>query len=179
METLSPVSTSNLVETFSDWAGTVGSGVGVGEGVGVGLSVGVGDGAETVTEPTIPIKACGVQKYGNEPAAGKVWEKVAPWFRIPESQNPLGLPGVPDVLLWPLALQVHSTVSPTSIVTEVGKKEKPSAPTVTVVVAAPACLGQSARRSPINKVAPTLLNEKVVVFTSLEFVAKLSIVISP
>ena len=31
METLSPVSTSNLVETFSDWAGTVGSGVGVGE----------------------------------------------------------------------------------------------------------------------------------------------------
>ena len=83
------------------------------------------------------------------------------------------------MLLWPLALQVHSTVSPTSIVTEVGKKELPSAPTVTVVVAAPACLGQSARRSPINKVAPTLLDEKMLVFLSLEFVSKLSISILP
>ena len=59
------------------------------------------------------------------------------------------------------------------------EEERPSAPTVTVVVAASACLGQSARRSPINKVAPTLLDEKVVVFTSLEFVGKLSISISP
>ena len=81
METLSPVCTSNLVETFSNWAGTVGSGVGVGEGVG----------AVTVTEPTIPQQApCGLQKYGNDPAAGNVCEKVAPWFRTLESQNPLG-----------------------------------------------------------------------------------------
>ena len=83
------------------------------------------------------------------------------------------------MLLWPLALQVHSTVSPASIVTEEGKKKKPPSPTVTVVVAAPAGLGQSARRSPINRVAPTLLNEKVVVFLSLEFVGKLSISILP
>jgi hypothetical protein len=86
---------------------------------------------------------------------------------------------VPDVLLWPLELKVHSTVSPESIVTEEGKKKKPPSPTVTIVVAAPAGLGQSARRSPINKVAPTLLNEKVVVFLSLEFVANLSISILP
>ena len=55
------------------------------------------------------------------------------------------------MLLWPLALQVHCTVSPTSIVTEEGKKKKPPSPTVTVVVAASAGLGQSARRSPINR----------------------------
>ena len=74
-------------------------------------------------------------------------------FRIPESQNPLGWPGVPDVLLWPLALKVHSTVSPASIVTEEGKKKKPPSPTVTIVVAASAGLGQSARRSPTNRAA--------------------------
>ena len=83
------------------------------------------------------------------------------------------------MLLWPLALQVHFTVSPALIVTEEGKKKKPPSPTVTVVVAAPAGLGQSARRSPINRVAPTLLNENVVVFASLEFVRKLSISIWP
>jgi len=60
---------------------------------------------------------------------------------------------VPDVLLWPLELKVHSTVSPTSIVTEEGKKKKPPSPTVTIVVAASAGLGQSARRSPINRAA--------------------------
>ena len=55
------------------------------------LSVSGLGGAETVTEPTIPQQPpCGVQKYGNDPAAGNVCEKVAPWFRIPESQNPLG-----------------------------------------------------------------------------------------
>jgi len=174
------------VEIFRACAGTVGFGVGVGDGVGValgvGVGVGVGDGvgAETVTEPIIPQQApCGVQKYGNDPAAGKVCEKVAPWFRTPESQNPLGAPGVPDVLLWPLALHVHCTVSPALIVTEEGKKKKPPSPTVTIAVAASARLGQSARRSPINRVAPTLLNEKVVFFLSLEFIGKLSISISP
>jgi hypothetical protein len=65
------------------------------------------------------------------------------------------------------------------IVTEEGTKKKPPSPTITVVVAASAGLGQSARRSPINRVAPTLLNEKVVVFSSLEFVGKLFISISP
>ena len=93
-------------------------------------------GAETVTEPIIPQQApCGLQKYGNDPAAGNVCEKVAPWFKTPESQNPLGRPGVPDVLLWPLALQIHSTVSPALIVTEEGTKNKPPSPTITVVVA--------------------------------------------
>ena len=65
------------------------------------------------------------------------------------------------------------------IVTEEGKKKKPPSPTVTVVVAASAGLGQSARRSPINRVAPTLLDEKMLVFLSLEFVGKLSISILP
>ena len=60
-------------------------------GDGLGLGVGVGDGAETVTEPIIPQQApCGLQKYGNDPAAGNVWEKVAPWLKTPESQTPLG-----------------------------------------------------------------------------------------
>ena len=57
------------------------------------------------------------------------------------------------MLLWPLALQVHSTVSPALIVTKEGKKKKPPSPTVTVVVAASAGLGQSARRNPINMAA--------------------------
>src|SRR4029077_10742341 len=105
-------------------------GLGVGEGLAVGVGLGVG--AETVTEPIIPQQApCGLQKYGNDPAAGNVCEKVAPWFRIPESQNPLGTPGVPEVLLWPEEPQFHCTVSPASIVTEEGKKKKPPFPTVT------------------------------------------------
>ena len=83
------------------------------------------------------------------------------------------------MLLWPVELQVHSTVSPASIVTEEGKKKKPPSPTVTIVVAAPAGLGQSARRIPINRIAPTLLNEKVLVFLSVEFVGKLCISILP
>ena len=57
------------------------------------------------------------------------------------------------MLLWPLALQVHFTVSPALIVTEEGKKKKPPSPTVTVVLAASAGLGQSARRNPINMAA--------------------------
>ena len=62
--------------------------------------------------------------------------KVAPWLRTPESQNPLGDPGEPEVLLWPLELQVHWTVSPGWIVTESGEKMKPPSPTVTVKVVA-------------------------------------------
>ena len=78
---------------------------GVGEGVGVGF--------DTVTAPTIPQHApCGVQKYGNDPAVGNVCIKLAPWLRIPESHNPLGIPGEPEVLLWSLELHVQTTVSP-------------------------------------------------------------------
>ena len=71
----------------------------------------------------------------------KVCEKVAPWLRIPESQSPLGWPGVPEVLLWPVELQVHRTVSPGWIVTEEGEKKNPPLPTVTVTVAALATVG--------------------------------------
>jgi hypothetical protein len=66
---------------------------------------------------------------------------------MPESQRPLGAPGVPDVLLWPLELQVHFTVSPWWIVTASGEKMKPPSPTVTVTVAPLAAAGQSAART--------------------------------
>jgi hypothetical protein len=72
--------------------------------VGGPLTGGVGVGVEvefvTVTVPVIPQHApCGVQKYGNDPTVLKVWLKLAPSLRIPESQRPLGDPGVPDVLV--------------------------------------------------------------------------------
>jgi hypothetical protein len=75
----------------------------------------------------------------------KVCEKVAPRLRIPESQIPLGEPGVPEVLLWPLALQVHCTVSPGWIVTDEGVNTNPPFATVTVTVALLATVGQKAR----------------------------------
>jgi len=90
---------------------------------------------------------------------------------------------VPAVLLWPLALHVHCTVSPTPIVTEEGTKKKPPSPTITVVVAPSAGLGQSARRKPINKVAaarPTATKvARVIAATtrSLQFFADRSTVV--
>jgi hypothetical protein len=38
--------------------------------------------------------------------------KIAPWLRIPESHNPEGVPGEPEVVLCPLELHVQSTESP-------------------------------------------------------------------
>ena len=83
------------------------------------------------------------------------------------------------MLLWPLELKVHCTVSPGWIVTEEGEKTKPPFPTVTIFVAASAGLGQSAKGRTMNRIAPTLLDEKILVLLSLEFVGKLSISILP
>jgi hypothetical protein len=57
----------------------------------------------------------------------------------------LGIPGVPEVLLWPLELQVQRTVSPGRIVTDEGEKKNPPLPTVTVTVVAFAGVGYKAR----------------------------------
>lgn len=91
----------------------VGRGVAVGMGVAVGLGVGVGVTLDTLTIPTILQHAqCGLQKYGKFPTILKVCVKTSPWARIPESQIPLGIPGLPEVVLWPLELKVQRTVSP-------------------------------------------------------------------
>ena len=90
---------------------------------------------------------------------GNVCENIAPWLRIPESHSPLGEPGVPEVLLWPLELQVHLTVSPGWIVTDEGEKLKPPLPTITVTVAAGATAGKkasSAARVNASSAAPLL-----------------------
>ena len=71
--------------------------------------------------------------------------KVAPWLRIPESHNPVGIPGEPEVLLCPLELHVQTTVSPVWIVTEAGLKKNPPLPTITVTVAALAIVGWKIR----------------------------------
>ena len=77
-------------------------------------------------------------------------EKVAPWLRIPESQIPLGEPGVPEVLVWPLEDQVHCTVSPCWMVRDEGEKKNPPSPTVTVTVVAIATVGLNARSGKSN-----------------------------
>ena len=59
------------------------------------------------------------------------------------------MPGEPEVLLWPLELQVHCTVSPCWIVTDEGEKKNPPSPTVTVTVAPLATVGQKARSGAI------------------------------
>jgi hypothetical protein len=69
---------------------------------------------------------------------------MAPWLRIMESQSPLGAPGVPEVVLWPLELAVHLTVSPCWIVTDEGEKMNPPSPIVTLTVAALATVGPKA-----------------------------------
>jgi hypothetical protein len=57
----------------------------------------------------------------------------------------LGTPGLPEVLLWPVVLQVQSTVSPGWIVTEEGVKTGPPLPTVEVTVTALPTVGLKAR----------------------------------
>ena len=68
-------------------------------GPGIGGGVGVGVGFVTVTVPVIPKEQCGVQKYGNDPTLLKVCVNIAPWLRVPESQSPFGVHGLPDVVL--------------------------------------------------------------------------------
>ncbi len=63
--------------------------------------------------------------------------KTAPWLRTPEFHIPLGMPGVPEVLLWKSSLQVQRTVSPGRIVTDEGEKTNaPLGATVTSTVVA-------------------------------------------
>jgi len=94
----------------------------------------------------------------------KVCEKVAPWLRIPESQSPFGEPGEPEVLLWPLELQVHCTVSPGWIVTDEGENaKKPPAPTVTVTVAPLATVGQKARSGAIVITTAAMRSKEVLI----------------
>ncbi len=121
-------------------------GVALGRGVVVGVALGrgvaVGVPLATCTMPTMPQQApCGVQKYGKFPTLLKVCVNTAPWFKIIESQMPFGIPGVPEVLLWPLELHVQRTVSPGSIVTDEGEKKNPPLPTVTSTVLAVTALG--------------------------------------
>jgi hypothetical protein len=98
--------------------------------------------------PVIPEPQWGVQKYGNDPAVGNAWLYVEPDVLVAPAaqlvsfgeQNLLSaVQLVPDVTLWPLAAQVHRTVSPAQIVRVDGAKANaPAAPTVTSrVTAAP------------------------------------------
>jgi len=73
----------------------------------------------------------------------------------------LGDPGEPEVLLWPLELQVHCTVSPGWIVTDEGEKKNPPFPTVTVTVAALATLAQKARSGAIVTTTAAMRSEEV------------------
>jgi len=73
----------------------------------------------------------------------------------------LGDPGEPEVLLWPLELQVHCTVSPGWIVTDEGEKKNPPLPTVTVTVAALATLAQKARSGAIVTTTAAMRSEEV------------------
>jgi len=93
-----------------------------------------------------------------------VCEKVAPWLRIPESQSPLGDP-VPEVLLWPLELQVHCTVSPAWIVTDGGTKHKQLSPTVTVTMAPLATVGQKASSGAIVTTIAAMRSEELFIAT--------------
>ena len=95
----------------------------------------------------------------------KVCEKVAPWLRIPESQSPLGEPGEPEVLLWPLALQVHSTVSPRWIVTDEGEKKNPPLPTITVTVVALVTVGQKVRSGAITTTTAAMRSKEVFIIS--------------
>ncbi len=95
----------------------------------------------------------------------KVCENICPWLRIPESQSPLGEPGVPEVLLWPLELQVHCTVSPRWIVTDEGVNMKPPSPTVTVTVAPLATVGQKARSGAIVTTTAAMRSEEVFIIS--------------
>jgi hypothetical protein len=74
-----------------------------------------------------------------------------------ESHNPVGAPGEPEVLLWPLLLKVHSTVSLGWIVTDEGKKKRPPLPTVTMTVVALAGEGPNPRSRPMPSTAARLI----------------------
>jgi hypothetical protein len=91
----------------------------------------------------------------------KVCVKVAPWLIMPESHSPVGIPGLPDVLLWPLELQVQSTVSPGWIVTDAGTKQKQLGPTITVTVAALAAVGRKTSNKAIITTNAVMRSEEV------------------
>ena len=74
-----------------------------------------------------------------------------------ESHSPVGAPGEPEVLLWPVELQVHSTVSPGWIVTDEGENTKPPLPTMTVTVVALAGDGPNPRSRPMPSTAARLI----------------------
>jgi hypothetical protein len=86
---------------------------------------------------------------------------IAPWLIIPESHSPVGWPGVPDVLLCPLELHVHRTVSPGWIVTDAGEKQKQLGPTNTVTVAALATAGRKTRNKAIAASNAAMRSEEV------------------
>jgi len=102
-----------------------------------------------------------VQKYGNDPAVLNVCEKVCPGLRNPESQSPFGEPGVPEVEVWPLELQLHCTVSPGWIVTDEGTKQKQLGPTITVTVAALVTVGQKVRSGAIATTTAAMRSKEV------------------
>jgi hypothetical protein len=87
--------------------------------------------------------------------------KVAPWLIIPESHNPVGVPGEPEVLLCPLELHVQTTESPGWIVTEEGVKKNPPLPTVTVTVAALAIVGWKTRNGAMIAANTAMRREEV------------------
>jgi len=95
----------------------------------------------------------------------KVCENICPWLRIPESQSPLGEPGVPEVLLWPLELQLHCTVSPGWIVTDEGEKKNPPLPTITVTVAPLATVGQKASSEATVTTTAAMRSEEVFIIS--------------
>jgi hypothetical protein len=81
----------------------------------------------------------------------------------------LGDPGEPEVLLWPLDLQVHSTVSPRWIITGLGKKaKKPMSPTVTVTVAALVTVGQKSRNGAIITTVAVMRSKEVFIILIIE-----------
>ncbi|HTC71431.1 MAG TPA: hypothetical protein VK655_00990 [Solirubrobacteraceae bacterium] len=96
-----------------------------------------------MTEPVIPAPQCGVQKYENVPAVVKVWVYIAPELEVApcaqfvsfgEQKALSAAQLVPLVTLWPLAAQIHVTVSPTLIVSVLGWKAScPFGPTMTVI----------------------------------------------
>ena len=79
---------------------------------------------------------------------------------------PFGIPGVPEVLLWPLELQVHRTVSPGSIVTDEGEKKNPPLPTVTSTVLAVAELESKNRKIAVASTKSVVRCEKVFMILS-------------
>jgi hypothetical protein len=69
------------------------------------------------------------------------------------------------VLLWPLELQVHCTVSPGWIVTDEGEKKNPPLPTITVTVAPLATVGQKARSGAIVTTIAAMRSEELFIAT--------------